>query len=106
MQTTPIMSAWVAWLVQPAVILAGTGIFVRLVLWPALKNLMRSELAVELKRLDEHHDKIRDVEATTDRHAEALARLALVPETLERIEAHMETLMERRREPRATALTP
>lgn len=103
--TSPLVTTWLTWLVQPAVILAGTGIFVRLVLWPALKNLMRAELQVELKKLDDHHEQIRDVQAQAERHDAALERLANVPVVLERIETNVRTLMERRREDRGV-LTP
>lgn len=87
---------WKAWLVQPAIVLGGMGLFVRLVLWPAVKNMMREEFKKELDAAEGDRSRLTTIENRVNAHAEALQRLADVPVMLARIEENLAQLMERR----------
>lgn len=91
---TPV-DKWFSWFLQPAIVLGGIGLFLRLVLWPALKNLMRTELKDDLDRLAGHEGQLRTLATQTEANTRALVALEEVPITLARIEENMKTLMRR-----------
>jgi hypothetical protein len=86
-------AVWLTWLVNPAIVLGGVGLFVRLVFLPALKNLLRADLKPELDMLKDHDTAIAEVKRDTEANTQALAALAQVPVTLGRIEENVKTLM-------------
>jgi hypothetical protein len=96
-----ISSAWITWLVQPAIILAGTGLFVRLILVPAMIKLIRADFSPEIAKVERHD---RDLPALEQRVAlteETLQLLQTVPVSLARIEENLKFLTQRRRDDRA-----
>lgn len=98
----PSGATWIQdWLVQPAIVLAGVGLFVRLVLVPAIAKLMRTEFKTELDAIGDHGQRLPAVEERARLNEEGLAALQEVPVALARIEANLAVLMERRRDDRS-----
>jgi hypothetical protein len=76
-------STWLELLHSPAAWLAGVSLFFRLVLWPAIRTLLRQDLKPELEQVS----KIPVLEERVGRVEEAIAS---VPKQLARIEALLE----------------
>jgi hypothetical protein len=74
-------------------VLAGTGLFVRLVLWPALKSLMRTDLKPEIDEIAVNTRAVRELTAQQAATAREVEALRGVPVTLERIETNVENIM-------------
>ena len=89
--------SWLSqWLVEPALVLGGTGVFARLVLWPALKSYMRSDMKPELAQIAETARDLRDLTARTVAVERSVEALKDVPVMLARIETKVDILAERR----------
>jgi hypothetical protein len=92
MQTNVPTPQWLSWLVQPAIVLGGVGLFVRLVAWPALQMKLRQDLKPDLDKIAVNESAVSRLEMRADATDKALVALQGVPLALERIETNMENM--------------
>lgn len=98
MQAVPPTSfPWLSILREPAVLILAITVLFRLVLVPAILRLVRADLKPELDTVDKLRLEVPAVKAQVDVHANALERLADVPEGIARIEEQLRTLLKDRR---------